>query len=29
MIDTVERALVDLGVPLRHIVAERFRYDRG
>ncbi len=27
MIDTVERALVELGVPLGRIVAERFRYD--
>lgn len=27
MIDTVERALVALGVPLGRIVAERFRYD--
>lgn len=29
MIDTVERALVELGVPLGRIVVERFRYDRA
>lgn len=29
MIDGVEKALVGLGIPLRQIVAERFRYDLG
>lgn len=29
MIDAVEHDLVGLGIPLRQIVAERFRYDRG
>ncbi len=29
MIDTVERALVRLGIPLDRILAERFRYDFG
>ncbi|MCX8102647.1 MAG: ferredoxin reductase family protein [Geminicoccaceae bacterium] len=29
MIDAVERALVELGVPIGRIVAERFRYDQA